>query len=841
MDKQPEGRLSPEIGTDEPDGGAKETMSIQAANTVAGMLGSLLFLAPLALIFDFVGYITPAIRLFLIYGLLALPFCRWPKAKLLRGAPILLLVIVANAALPLPNTAQILLLVFAHLWIWSLAGVASPAIVQGIVFYTLLHLYLFFSPLGYQVLESLSDFSAMISGWITGASLNLGFTYFNIGSLLLFLSLSIHAWNRNAISKLRTGAFLIVALLLNAFLSAFLVYKVNTAPDLTWELKFRDSFNLAVLWGYLKNLALLVYPALACLVHAIAYLFLHHDVRKGSPDPAEEATANSGRWTGKRSLVFAASSVVLLLLVIPPVAIRKATPSRLVFLERGVVSFTKPDYTRFGRAAGGMYGFFPEYSRLFGCDSVVVKEIPEKLDPDQILITTNLDEPLTPEETERLWSFVHAGGGLWVLGDHTFIKNGRNHINDLLEPTHISFNNDSAQFWPQGWFNSYRLREGTAFSSLKDPAENRLSILVGASLELKPPARPLVMGRFAYGDWGTDVDVEDKGHLGDFEYQATERLGDLVLVAGEHVGKGKVLVFGDTTSFFNNNLNRSNEILRSALTWFGEPARYAWFNGKTIGILSILGVFALLAVSLLARETAAPATIAALAVISLIAHRPAGLIPFDQNLGREKLAVFDFSHHPYASKHGSMGEALYGLSISFLRYGLLPVTQNHWNRENLDNAKFLILNAPRQSFSASKRKQIMDFMDRGGVVVMACGAHHYENNRALLEPLGLSIRNLPLGRFFDRPAFNQKIQYFSAWPIDVSNPDATVVSIYGDWPLMVDVPVGTGRFFLVADSEFFHNKNVESHEQYSQQNIEFIRNMLDFVSRSRPADEGTAP
>jgi hypothetical protein len=105
----------------------------------------------------------------------------------------------------------------------------------------------------------------------------------------------------------------------------------------------------------------------------------------------------------------------------------------------------------------------------------------------------------------------------------------------------------------------------------------------------------------------------------------------------------------------------------------------------------------------------------------------------------------------------------------------------------------------------------------------------------------LSIRNLPLGRFFDRPAFNQPIQYFSAWPIDVSNPDATVVSIYGDWPLMVDVPVGNGRFFLVADSEFFHNKNVESHEQYSQQNIEFIRNMLDFVSSSRPADGGTAP
>ena len=132
----------------------------------------------------------------------------------------------------------------------------------------------------------------------------------------------------------------------------------------------------------------------------------------------------------------------------------------------------------------------------------------------------------------------------------------------------------------------------------------------------------------------------------------------------------------------------------------------------------------------------------------------------------------------------------------------------------------------------------MNFMERGGIVLMACGAHHYASNKALLDEVGLGISNLPLGRFFDRPAFNQPIQYFSAWPINVQNPNATVVSLYGDWPLMVDVPVGSGRLFLVADSEFFHNKNLESHEQYSQQNIEFVRNMLDFVTGERPQQEG---
>ena len=76
------------------------------------------------------------------------------------------------------------------------------------------------------------------------------------------------------------------------------------------------------------------------------------------------------------------------------------------------------------------------------------------------------------------------------------------------------------------------VEQGTPFAGLEDPAENRLSMLVGASLALTPPARPLLMGRFGYGDWGVEVDAEDRGYLGDFEYQPTERCGDLVLIAG---------------------------------------------------------------------------------------------------------------------------------------------------------------------------------------------------------------------------------------------------------------------------------------------------------------------
>ena len=819
-----------------------------AAALARGSFESALFLAPLAFIFDLAGYISPDLRLFFIYACLAAPLCRMRKPAILKGASALLAVMALKAFTVIPDPAEILLLVFAHLWIWSLAGVASRPIVQGLIAYTLIHLCLFASPLGYPVQEFLAGTVRTTNRWVTGATLNLGYTYAGIGSLLLFLCLSLHAWEKGLVSKLRTGAFLVVGLLISAFAAAVLLYKVNLAPDLTWEMKFRDSYTLKELAGQLKNLVLLVYPLFVFAAHAVGYVFLHHDVRKSNEPAAEADSFNPwGRMT-RAYAGFAAGALVLLLFAIPPTSFRIPSPSRLVFINgsltndntpggrRGVVSFTKPDYTRYGRAAGGMFGFFPEYASLFGCPGEVVDELPETLDPNQILVITNLDEPTLREEMERIWSFVRAGGKLWILGDHTFIKNGRNHINDLLEPCHIRFNHDSAQFWPQGWFHSYRMREGTPFAALEDPAENRLSLLVGASLELHPPARPLVQGRFGYGDWGSESDEDDQGYLGDFKYQATERCGDLVLVAGERVGKGKVLVFGDTTSFFNANISRSYEILRASLSWFGEAPRYSFFFSRAAGIALVLGVAGLVLLSLRSRPAASPLVLLLVAAVSWIAHRP-GLLPVDPEVGRSRLALFDFAHQPYAAKHGSLGEGLYGLSLSFLRYDLLPVTQNRWDRELIENARILVLNAPRKPFSAARQREITRFMERGGTVLLACGAHQYRNCRRLLDPLQLKIRNLPLGRFFDRPAFNQPIQYFSAWPIQVGHPQATVLSLYGDWPLMVDVPVGSGRLVLIADSEFLLNKNMESHEQYSVQNIQFVRNLLDFVSSARPVPE----
>jgi hypothetical protein len=797
-------------------------------------LYALLYLLPLGLIFNLVGYLPPYLRLLFVYVSLGLPLCLRPSKHAVYGAAGLLGVMGLEAIVTFPPVADIGLLLLVHQWVWAKVTRVPTTLAAGLCFYTFLHFYLFLSPLGYPVIEALTRLDCQVAGWMTGSSLNLGHTYLNLGGFLLFLCLSVFGWNRTRVSKARTASFLVVAILLNALLSVVLIRKVNFGADLVWKLQYREVFGFVQLFQKLCGLGVLVFPALVFTAWLIAYLVLHYEAWKVEPVavPAKpRARGLRGLFLGNlRQGCVAACALVFILISMPPTAWRRPLARNLVFVERGVVSFTKPDYTRLGRAAGGMFGMLPEYVTLFGCKGIVVRDVPETLDTDQILVLTNLDEPFPPEVHRRIWDFVARGGKLWVLGDHTFIKNGRNHINDLLVPCHISLKHDSAQFFPQGWFHSYQFLPGTPFGDLRDMAENRPAILVGASLDLKLPAQPFIIGRFGFSDWGVTAPDNTQGFIGDFKYQPTERLGDLVLVAGEKYGKGKVLVFGDTTSFFNNNLSRSYEILRAVLSWLGDSTGWLAFAAWPVRIGSVIilaGFCVLLFVFKSAR--AIYGTLLATVLISLFGHRPTGMLPFDANVTRRLMTIIDFAHEPYTSKHSGMDSGLHGVTINLMRYGLLPIAINEWDRAVLDDARLVVLNAPRRPFSKSERRDLTRFMERGGVVLLGCGYPHYEFCRSLLDPLFIRIRGLPLGRFFDRTAFGQRISFVSAWPIEVDNPDASVICFYDDWPLIVSVTVRQGRLVLISDSEFLHNRNVEGFENYDPANIQFIRSLLDYT------------
>ena len=81
-----------------------------------------------------------------------------------------------------------------------------------------------------------------------------------------------------------------------------------------------------------------------------------------------------------------------------------------------------------------MFGMLPSALEAVGFEVVVSPSL-EALDaPDapDCLVVINLQEALTPDERDQVWRWVHEGGGLLCLGEHTDMAGTRGALNDLL-------------------------------------------------------------------------------------------------------------------------------------------------------------------------------------------------------------------------------------------------------------------------------------------------------------------------------------------------------------------------------------------------------------------------
>ncbi|MBN2182612.1 MAG: hypothetical protein JW715_11930 [Sedimentisphaerales bacterium] len=497
---------------------------------------------------------------------------------------------------------------------------------------------------------------------------------------------------------------------------------------------------------------------------------------------------------------------------------------KVVFYEKGFLNWLKPEHGQYGRLSSGMYGMLPVYIESLGAKTLISPELSaEDLSDADVLVLLFPDESWADGQLECIWEFVKNGGSLLVMAEHTTRdSDGGNRFNEVLEPTNIRVEFDSATFAVGGWLQSYEAIAHPATTGIQDE-RNQFGVVIGASLEIGWPARPLLIGRWGWSDMGDQG--SSRAMMGNGEYDSGEKLGDLILAAEQPLGKGRIIAFGDTSGL-TNAINVSTYEFNSRL--FGYLAGnkiHAHPAGRQFpGIL-----FCVILAGILIWKPSGWKTIAAILCLSgslivsnKISQHACLIFPDGNYKTPNNLAYVDASHLEAYSPESWRPDGVGGLILTLMRNDYLPFSLFELTTERIMKADLLISIAPSRSFSRKERKLIRDFVIKGGTLVIMAGLDRAGPSRSLLSSFGFnigskeqdSLETEPMGHF-KSPYLSSGDQYvfvrfYAAWPVYCNDPNARIIANgRNNQPVIIMRKLGAGKVVVIGDTCFAMNKNLE--------------------------------
>ncbi len=687
--------------------------------------------------------------------------------------------------------------------------------------------------LGWYALELLARASSAVGAFVTASPARFGSSYLGLRLIpyLLVCALVFRAAEglRGPRLLLRPAAAAGLSLIAISVFAAALpfLYSLLSGP-----IPDDAPSRWSVAWRYvLANLPLLSLPL--ALLNAIGFAI--------PARPAAELARTMDTRPSRSSLAAAGAFGLLALgaLALPPRgSIERGAEGPVLLYRHGFHNWERPSFATYGEYSGGMFGNLPRMLASLGIRASIVDELsPRALEGARALVLINQERPLPADQLENVWSFVRGGGSLLVMGDHTFWKQGRtNWVNQILEPSHIRLNFDSADFFIGGWLHSYQYRPHPLGWGMRDD-RNQPGIVIGASLDIAPPARPVIVGRFGYSDLGV-ASADTTGHLGNLAPDRGERVGDLVLVAEERVGAGTLLVFGDTSGFTNLIGVRSQPFLARVFGWLGHgaaPRAFAVREG--LALLLLLGA---LGVAAGLRPDPMTAALALGAAFLLPASRLAGMSAAIERVPRGDVAYVDESHAERFASDGWRDFGTIGLHLNLLRNGYQVIAMDPFDVRRLRDARLLVLIAPGIPFTARERAAVRDFVSRGGALLLCAGYEETGPIGPLLMDFGLEVRDTPLGGVRAVSSAGAEVAFREAWPVSAERGDTLVR--WQDFPLAVARQFGRGDVVLVGDSFMLLNTNLEHEDHPHVENIEFLRWLVETrLSPRRPLANATRP
>jgi len=540
----------------------------------------------------------------------------------------------------------------------------------------------------------------------------------------------------------------------------------------------------------------------------------------------------------------------------------------LFYGQNQLGSWDVPEYGKYGRASSGMFGLLPYYLSISGYNSrLIVKDEEEFLNTtfpisenitryvnitdyttiiesnsitEEILsdigifVIINLNTSFTTNEHETIWKFVENGGSLLILGDHTDIGNIQMPLNNLTNPVGINYRFDSAlPIDPDfRWTTCYHLLHHPITAKIDSLDE--IEISVGASLDVSMGSFPMVLGKFGLSDIGDRSNAEG-AYLGDYEYNPGEQIGDVILAAGAYYGNGRVMVFGDTSSFQNSAISYSLPFIGSVFNWLSSQ-RTSIIEYMQIIVALIFLISALILYLRYKKNKIHFVLFPLFLCITLLISAAANPVILGEDDVRGNIIYIDASHGERFDLKPFEDNSLSGLMLNFMRNDYLPLILRDYSKDDIKDSEILVLNAPTKMFSGDEVEFLKQFMNDGGLVILSAGYPDKDASMPILTEFELEVYDIPLGPIpyveEEPETYQKEPRFVDSWPIIVGSGNTSEIFYSIEiadetYVLMTFNKYGDGGLLFISDSEFLMDKNVESLYDYWPGNIQFLKNIID--------------
>jgi hypothetical protein len=353
-----------------------------------------------------------------------------------------------------------------------------------------------------------------------------------------------------------------------------------------------------------------------------------------------------------------------------------------------------------------------------------------------VLIAKMPVEFYSAEEKASIDTFLRRGGLLLVIGDHTNLYGTALVINDLLGQYGLGITATATAPWDSphydfrpAWWQRSRYLSGV----------QTLQIQTGARLVASNPAVvPIVIGDRVTAE---DADYSNERFFGDLHPGPEDQQAPVMLAAERRVGKGRIILFGDSTIFstFSFMTPGNREIFQNFLEQ-GASTRRGW--GR-VGLIAIV----ILLATLMTHGRVAILLAMLPIVVAFAAFKARG--DNEHSVYPGNWLNFDRAHSRFAlradprDEHGPDYEDFSTFFGWVARTGAFPrVTQSAFDDPT---TPAVILN-PDQPFTANDIERIEHFVKRGGRLLLMDDPRFSSRSTiaTILERFGITLmRSLP--------------------------------------------------------------------------------------------------